>query len=60
VGLEHVVVVDLAPADVGISVVRVVVPGLEGYGSLVQWTAGPRGRAIVEERVGRRMSDGAQ
>ncbi|HWC39582.1 MAG TPA: YcaO-like family protein [Acidimicrobiales bacterium] len=57
VGLEHVVVVDLAPADLQISVVRVIVPGLEGYSSLVQWTTGPRGRTIVDERVGRQMSE---
>ncbi len=60
VGLEHVVVVDLAPADPGISVVRVIVPGLEGYSSFAQWTTGPRGRAILDERVARRMSEGPQ
>ncbi len=31
VGLNHVIVVDLSPEDLPVSVVRVVVPGLEGY-----------------------------
>jgi ribosomal protein S12 methylthiotransferase accessory factor len=51
VGLEHVVVVDLAPGDIGLSVVRVVVPGLEGYSPLGYWTPGPRGRAVMSARA---------
>jgi ribosomal protein S12 methylthiotransferase accessory factor len=44
VGIEHAIVVELTPPDFDVSVVRVVVPGLEGYRSLDSYTPGPRGR----------------
>jgi ribosomal protein S12 methylthiotransferase accessory factor len=47
VGLGHAVVVELTPPDFPVSVVRVVVPGLEGYGSFAHYTPGPRGRRAV-------------
>jgi ribosomal protein S12 methylthiotransferase accessory factor len=46
-GLGHAVVVDLAPSGYPVSVVRVVVPGLEGYSPLPNWAPGPRGRAAA-------------
>lgn len=46
-GLESVVVVDLTHPDVGIPVVRVVVPGLEGY-MFDHYRPGPRARAHRE------------
>jgi ribosomal protein S12 methylthiotransferase accessory factor len=49
VGMNHVVVVDLAPPDLPVSVVRVVVPGLEGYSSFSYYAPGPRGRAAQQE-----------
>jgi YcaO-like protein with predicted kinase domain len=45
VGIEQVVVVDLTRADIGIPVVKVVVPGLEGPDCL----PGPRWRHAAEE-----------
>jgi ribosomal protein S12 methylthiotransferase accessory factor len=47
-GFEHAVVVDLASPELGISVVRVVVPGLEGYHSFQYYAPGPRGRAALD------------
>jgi ribosomal protein S12 methylthiotransferase accessory factor len=43
-GLGHAVVVELTPADFPISVVRLVVPGLEGPRLFTDYTAGRRGR----------------
>jgi ribosomal protein S12 methylthiotransferase accessory factor len=43
VGIEHAIVVELTPPDLDISVVRVVVPGLEGY-RFALYAPGPRGR----------------
>ncbi len=48
-GLEHVIVVDLAPPDLPVSVVRVVVPGLEGYSTFLHYAPGPRGRAALRD-----------
>lgn len=48
-GLDHVIVVDLAPPDLPVSVVRVVVPGLEGYSSFIHYAPGPRGRAAQRD-----------
>lgn len=50
-GLHHVIVVDLAPPDLPVSVVRVVVPGLEGYSSFAHYTPGPRGRAARRQGI---------
>ncbi len=44
VGIENVVVVDLTRAEIGIPVVRVVVPGLEGVDNTRNYALGPRGR----------------
>lgn len=44
VGIEDVVVVDLTRAEIGISVVRVVVPGLEGVDTIPNYSLGQRGR----------------
>ena len=46
-GIEHAVVVELTPPDFGVSVVRVFVPGLEGYSSFSHYAPGARGRAAV-------------
>jgi ribosomal protein S12 methylthiotransferase accessory factor len=43
VGLEHAIVVELTPPDFDVSVVRVVVPGLEGYNSFAYYSRGLRG-----------------
>ncbi|HEY1636681.1 MAG TPA: YcaO-like family protein, partial [Acidimicrobiales bacterium] len=43
VGLEHAIVVELTPPDFDVSVVRVVVPGLEGYNSFAHYAPGVRG-----------------
>lgn len=47
VGIDDVVVVDLTRADIGIPVVRVVVPGLEGVDATSQYCLGARGRRIA-------------
>jgi ribosomal protein S12 methylthiotransferase accessory factor len=44
VGIEHAVVIELTPPDFPVSVVRAVVPGLEGYGSFALYAPGLRGR----------------
>jgi ribosomal protein S12 methylthiotransferase accessory factor len=49
VGLEHVVVVNLTWPELGMPVVRVVVPGLEGYSAFRHYAPGPRGRAAIEQ-----------
>jgi ribosomal protein S12 methylthiotransferase accessory factor len=48
VGLERVIVVDLTPSGFPVSVVRVVVPGLEGY-TFPHYTPGLRGLAAQRE-----------
>ena len=45
VAINEVVVVDLTKADVGIPVVRVIVPGLEGLHDAPGYVAGPRARS---------------
>ncbi|HUC35897.1 MAG TPA: YcaO-like family protein [Acidimicrobiales bacterium] len=47
VGLSSAVVVDLTLPELGIPVVKVVVPGLEGYSSFSYFKPGPRGRAAI-------------
>jgi YcaO-like protein with predicted kinase domain len=50
VGIEHVLVVDLTKPELGLPVVRVIVPGLEA--SLRQHTpVGPRGKAAMRART---------
>jgi ribosomal protein S12 methylthiotransferase accessory factor len=46
-GLRHVVVYDLTVPSLGIPVVRVVVPGLEGYPHSVAYQPGPRALAAA-------------
>jgi ribosomal protein S12 methylthiotransferase accessory factor len=46
-GIEQVVVVDLTRPELGVAVVRVVVPGLEGVSSLSSYVPGPRARALA-------------
>jgi ribosomal protein S12 methylthiotransferase accessory factor len=62
VGIEHVIVVELTPPDFDVSVVRVLVPGLEGYSSFAHYTPGPRGRrsaaAAAAERTDAREVTG--
>lgn len=48
-GVDHVIVFDLAPPGLPVSVVRVVAPGLEGYSSFPHYAPGPRGRAVQQE-----------
>jgi ribosomal protein S12 methylthiotransferase accessory factor len=47
-GLDRVVVCDLSDPCLGLSVVRVVVPGLDGASSSPDYVPGPRARALVE------------
>lgn len=46
-GIEQSIVIDLTRADVGIPVVRVVVPGLEGVSTQPDYVAGGRARASM-------------
>jgi ribosomal protein S12 methylthiotransferase accessory factor len=46
--VEQVVVVDLSKEEIGIPVVRVVIPGLEGIHDVPGYLAGPRARAFLE------------
>lgn len=61
-GLERVVVLDLTWPELGVAVVRVIVPGLEGYRSFGHYAPGPRGRAAIAEAElaasARRAGDG--
>lgn len=50
VGIEQLILVDLTRDDIGVPVVRVVVPGLEGYAS-PQFAAGPRAAAFCQSRA---------
>jgi ribosomal protein S12 methylthiotransferase accessory factor len=45
IGIERVIVVDLTKPELGIPVVRVVVPGLEALSVPGHWVPGPRARA---------------
>jgi YcaO-like protein with predicted kinase domain len=46
-GLEQVAVVDLSKAELGIPVVRVVIPGLEPSRDVPGWRPGPRARRLL-------------
>jgi ribosomal protein S12 methylthiotransferase accessory factor len=46
-GIEHAIVVELTPPGFDVSVVRVVVPGLEGYNHFAHYTPGLRGRSAA-------------
>lgn len=48
-GIERVVVVDLSRPDIGVPVVRVVVPGLEGPGVVPDLLPGGRARAVLDQ-----------
>jgi ribosomal protein S12 methylthiotransferase accessory factor len=48
-GLHRVVAVDLAPAELGLAVVRVIVPGLEGVSGAAGYTPGVRARRVAQE-----------
>jgi ribosomal protein S12 methylthiotransferase accessory factor len=43
VGIEHAIVIELTPPGFDVSVVRVLVPGLEGYNSFAYYSPGLRG-----------------
>jgi ribosomal protein S12 methylthiotransferase accessory factor len=47
VGLPQVLVADLTREEIGIPVMRVFVPGLEGYPGLPHYSPGPRARAFA-------------
>jgi ribosomal protein S12 methylthiotransferase accessory factor len=47
VGIEHVIALDLTHEELGIPVVRVIVPGLEGCSLVAQYAPGPRALAYV-------------
>ena len=51
VGLNEAVVVDLSKPELGVPVVRVVVPGLEALHELPGYTPGPRARAVLAGRA---------
>lgn len=46
-GIEHVIVVDLTKAEIGIPVVRVIVPGLEYARDVPGWQPGRRARDLL-------------
>lgn len=50
-GLRQVLVVDLTKEELGIPVVRVIVPGLEPSREVPGWQPGPRARALLEARA---------
>ncbi len=52
-GVSEVMAVDLTKPELGVPVVRVVVPGLEPYHHIDGYIPGPRARAVVDARVGR-------
>jgi YcaO-like protein with predicted kinase domain len=49
-GVEQVVVFDLGRPEVGLAVVRVVIPGLEGPDSVPEYLPGTRARSFAESR----------
>jgi len=51
VGLERIVVVDLTHEDIGIPVVRSIVPGLESMHSAPGYAMGPRGGAALRQTL---------
>ena len=50
VGISEVVAVDLTREEFGISVVRVIVPGLEGPTGIVSCLLGPRAMSVIGGR----------
>ena len=56
-GIERVVVVDLTQPKIGIPVVRVVVPGLEGSLHRPNYRLGKRAAAVLHSRLGRALSE---
>jgi ribosomal protein S12 methylthiotransferase accessory factor len=50
VGIRQAIAVDLTQSQFGVSVVRTVVPGLEGSDHHASYVPGPRARAIMEAR----------
>jgi ribosomal protein S12 methylthiotransferase accessory factor len=50
VGIEQVAVVDLTKRELGIAVVRVVIPGLESIHDIPGYAPGPRARRLLIER----------
>ena len=52
IGVEQVVAVDLTNPDIGVAVVRVVVPGLEAASEIDGYQPGRRARAAAEGRAG--------
>jgi YcaO-like protein with predicted kinase domain len=51
VGVEHPIIVDLSRPEFGVSVVRVVVPGLEPYHDVPGYVPGKRALRILKERA---------
>jgi len=51
VGIEEAVAVDLTKSELGIPVVRVVVPGLETYHHVQGYVPGPRARRIADHNL---------
>lgn len=49
-GFDRVVMVDLTKPAFGIPVVRVIIPGLEGYHDVPGYLPGPRARSVVSRR----------
>jgi ribosomal protein S12 methylthiotransferase accessory factor len=49
-GLSQAIVVDLTDDRIGIPVVKVIVPGLEGYDHAGRLVPGPRARAVMDAR----------
>ncbi|WP_437826583.1 YcaO-like family protein [Sorangium sp. So ce1153] len=49
-GVEQIAVVDLSKAEIGLPVVRVVIPGLESIEGLPGYVPGPRARARLKAR----------
>jgi YcaO-like protein with predicted kinase domain len=52
IGIQRVAVVDLSRPDLGLSVVRVVIPGLEGIGALPGYVHGLRAAALAVQQRG--------
>jgi YcaO-like protein with predicted kinase domain len=48
-GIESVIVVDLTKPELGLPVVRVVIPGLEPKDAITKYVPGPRARAVRED-----------
>jgi ribosomal protein S12 methylthiotransferase accessory factor len=50
-GIQRVIVTDLSKPEFGLPVVRVIIPGLEGVGTLTDYLPGSRARARQKARV---------